>query len=58
MDWYQVVVQVPFVGRQFAGWLYTDNFRALALAAALKSCPGGAFRLLDKNGSEVLPLGF
>lgn len=56
-DWYQLRVQIPFVGPAFAGWLYTDQIRAFALAAALKTCPGGAFSLLDKNGNQVLPTG-
>lgn len=57
-DWYQFRVNVPFLGSQFVGWLSTDPARALALAVALKSCPGGAYDLLDKNGTPLATFQF
>ena len=53
--WYQIWVQVPLLGRQWGGWLYTDQIRAFALAAGLKTCPGGAVSIYDQAGNELVP---
>lgn len=56
MQWYQLWGTIPVLGKQWIGWLYADQARAMALDLALKSCTTIQYEVLDQQG-HPLPTG-
>ncbi len=54
MEWFQLKANIPYVGEQLAGWIYTDRTRATALHYALQSCPGAPYRILTQAGQPLV----
>lgn len=54
-QYFQLRAQVPLLGEQHVGYVYTDAARAMALQLALQQCPGAQYRLLDPQGQPVVP---
>lgn len=50
-DWNQLHATLPFVGKQFVGWLWAPQYKAMALTVA---CPGAGLSLYDKYGNPVM----
>ena len=65
-QWYQIWADIPYIGRQWSGWLNTDPIRAATVAQGLQYCTPGAtggvgqgFKLtiLEQNGQPVPTVG-
>ncbi|MEL6209509.1 MAG: hypothetical protein AAFR44_04880 [Pseudomonadota bacterium] len=54
-QYFHLKANVPYLGEQLVGYLYTDPARAMALQVALRQCPGAQYVLTDDQGSPVMP---
>ncbi len=54
-QYFHLKANVPYLGEQLVGYLYTDPARAMALQLALQQCPGAQYVLTDDQGSPVVP---
>ena len=54
-EWYQLWANIPIIGRQWAGWIRTNQLSAQGLALSLQGCPGVNYTLLTQGGQEVTP---
>lgn len=55
--WYQVWMNLPVVGRQWAGWFYGNQIAAQALAESLRASAavslGATWDVADQNGTPL-----
>ena len=55
-QWFQLWAVVPYVGKQFGGWLYTELFKVQAMMTAMQNCPELQYEIYDVNGQRVQPM--
>lgn len=51
--WFRLQANLPYVGVQHAGWLWTEPYKASLLQASLQTCPGAPLRVVTQDGNPV-----